>query len=267
MADIDTLARRVATLERLRASAASEPSLGEFNGLWLNLPALRGLWLGGSADETGAAYDRSGQGRTLTYNGNPTLRLLETGVPFWEYDGTGDYHSRADEAGTDVLGTESYVTAARRGLTVGGWFWLDALGGGSNLQFIGKYITAGDQRGYHLGMTTGDKPTFVVSSAGTAATAVSVTATDTLTTGRWHFLVGRLDPSDEMKLWVNTVIAVNTTSIPAGVHASTGALELGRFNGTTVLDGRWAVAFLCAANFRDTLVEHLYQRSRAFFGV
>lgn len=263
MASTDELARRVAALERQRRVADTLPSLGGLYGPFLGLPALRGLWLAGSADENGNVYDRSGQGRTLTYNGNPVLQTPGNLVSAWSYDGTGDYHSRADEAGLDVLGTESYVVAGRRGLTLGMWVQLDALG---QVQFLGKYLTAGDQRGYHLGLTSGDNPIFTVSSDGTSGNAVGVTAAADAEVGRWLFAVGRFTPSTELALFVNGVWTRNTTSIPASIHASTAPLEIGRFNGSTGFDGRWALAFVCAANLRDELVAHLWQHSRAYLG-
>ncbi|NJO31403.1 MAG: hypothetical protein HC874_30490 [Richelia sp. SL_2_1] len=68
---------------------------------------------------TGNVYDLSGQGRTLTYNGNPTFNYTGL-VPYVSLDGTGDFLSRADETDLDILGTETIYNSAVRGLTLGG---------------------------------------------------------------------------------------------------------------------------------------------------
>ena len=39
---------------------------------FLSLPGLRGLWSMSAIQSNGDAFDQSGNGRLLTYNGNPT---------------------------------------------------------------------------------------------------------------------------------------------------------------------------------------------------
>jgi len=105
----------------------------------LALPGLRGFWPMSSFNEAGNAYDMSEQGRVMTYNGNP-LYNYDGVVPYVALDGIGDFLSRADEAGLDIIGTETYVDGAVHGLTLGGWFYFDnALG--SNEKLIAKWDT------------------------------------------------------------------------------------------------------------------------------
>lgn len=247
--------------EQERTLEISALTGGEYLAWFQNLPALRGLWAAGSADNTGAMYDRSGQQRTLTYNGNPTLNIHNSLVPYWDYDGTGDYHSRADEAGLDVLGTETVIASAIHGLTVGAWAWVDT--GGTD-GIIGKWDSAGNQRSYVL-LDSTTTFRFGVSSNGTLETVVDSQARST---GAWYFLVGRFTPSTEIAIFANGTKSVNTTSIPASVFGSTAAFEIARRTSAgTEIDGRVSIGFLCAAALSDTLITYLWERTRGAFGV
>lgn len=243
------------------------PTLAEFYGHYQGLPGLRGLWYPGSLDQTGAIYDQSGQGRTLTYNGNPTLNLYNNLIPYFDYDGTGDYHSRADEAGLDITGTETTIAAARRGLTFGGWFWFDTLTLGQSI--MGKYNGTGDQRSYLLFFASGTStPAFAASSNGTAGTFQQANSPVTVVTGQWNFLVCRFTPSTEMACFANGEKGVNTTAINASIHAGTAIFTLGTSAALgSPIDGRCALAFLAASIFPDELINYLWQRSRPLLGV
>lgn len=242
----------------------AQPTLAALYAEFQGLPGLRGLWYPNSVDNTGALYDQSGQGRTLTYNGNPTLGIHNSFIPYWDEDGTGDWHSRADEAGLDILGTETTIVAASRGLTMGGWFWFDVAD--ANATLMGKSQATGNQRSYLMGLDASSFPIFGVSSLGTAFTLVTGGAAPA--TGAWQFWVGRFDPSDELALWVNGTKIVNTTSIPAAIFGSSAAFGVaGRDGGAFLLNGRHALTFVCAARLTDGQIEHLFNRTRTFFGV
>lgn len=267
--EVETI-RRLKALEdglaRLKANSVG-PEWGALENNLMLLPALRGLWLAGDADQTGAVYDASGQQRTLTYNGNPKLfRSASRLQTYWIYDGTGDFHSRASEAGLQITGTEAYVNSTVAGLTMGGWFLFNDVSGTPGL--MGKRDAAGNQRAYLLELTS-SAAAMRISSDGTSANEKFVAHTDTLATGQWYFIVARFTPSTEMALWVNGVKVANTTSIPASIFAtSTAAFQVGAFNaGTNLLTGLWANAFLCAAALTDGMIDFLWLRSHALFGV
>lgn len=230
---------------------------------FLNLPGLRGLWAAGGTGSGGGMFDRSGAGLTLTYNGNPTQNIDNGYTPYWDYDGTGDFHSRADEAAFDILGTEAFMAAAVRGLTMG--LWVYSTVAGANQGLVSKWTTTGNQRSYRLVKTSADLADFSVSGSGTNEFAVTSAAT--LSPNEWHFLVGRYTPSTELALWMDGVKAVNTTAIPAAIFNSTTAFEIARYNGATLLTGRVALAFLCGAALSDNLCQALWYRSRAVFWV
>lgn len=268
---VDGQARMQKRLDDLGLLETPDTGLVEFFAPVRVLPGLRGLWYPGSADNTGAIYDASGQQRTLTYNGNPTLNLHNGLVPYFDYDGTGDFHSRADEAGLDILGTETYIAAALRGLTVGGWFWTDDVTSNITQGLITKYNTTGNQRAFQLSLNiTGGiagTPQMSVSVDGTA-THVS-TAAAPLVVNSWNFVVGRFSPAvPENAVFVNGVKAINVTSVPASVFNSTASLEIGRRSvAATELNGRCAMVFLCAAALPDALLIRLFEQTGPLFGV
>lgn len=235
---------------------------------FLALPGLRGFWPMSSFDENGDAFDLSGQGRILTYNGNPTYNF-DGLVPYIDLDGTGDYLSRADEAGLDILGTESYVAPAVRGLTLGGWFWPDTLSGPSH-GLIGKWNSA-SQRAYLLladVVATMARPAFMISDDGSwnAGHYCTIPHTETIIQA-WGFIIGRLNTS------TNTIAAfLNGTKVQAAcnynIFNSTADLAVGALHGgTDLFTGRASMCFLCAAALSDSVIGALFQQTRAMYGV
>lgn len=256
-------ASRLASITDPNLQYQPRPTLAELYADFQGLLGVRGLWYPGSTDNAGALYDQSGQGRTLTYNGNPTLNVHGGFIPYYDFDATGDVFTRADEAGLDLTGTETVIASAKRGITMGGWFWFDSL---SISAVIAKYGTVAANRSYFL-RTNGSNAMQLGIGNGTADT--TVTSGVTQATGQWYFVVGRFTPSTEMAIWVNGTKTTNTTSIPASAVSGAQQLELGRLNSTNgqLLDGRIALAFLCAALLTDDQISHLFERTRKFFGV
>ena len=231
------------------------------------LPGLRFFLPLSGAEGTGTVPDISGYGRSFLWNGNPTFN--HTGlIAYADLDGTGDYVSRADEAGLRILGTETYVASAVRGLTMGGWFWLDTVPGAAvNAGLMGKYLSTGNQRSYLL-YANNSLAKSVISSNGSATTTVSSTVT--LAAAGWYYLVARYRPSTELAIFVGAAGVVtktaNVTSIPASLFNSTAPFEIGRFD-SAVMDGRTSRDWLCAAALSDAQIEALYQTERAILGI
>jgi len=230
-------------------------------GNFLALPGLRGFWPMSAFDSAGGAQDVSGHGHHLTYNGNPTYNYSNL-VPYIDLDGTGDSLSRADEADLDITGTESYVAASVRGLTFGGWFWIDSFTPVVNALMM-KW-PAGGNLSYAL-FEAGGLYYFIITGDGT--TQVTVTSA-TATTGAWHFIIGRFIPSTELNLFDNGVKSTNVAGIPASVYSGNGALYIGWDQAdNSYLDGRAALCFLCATWLSDAAIAALYQQTRMLFGV
>ena len=222
---------------------------------FLALPFIRaGFWPLHTTLDSGNFPDWSPHGRTLTNNGATVHALYNAFVGYADLDGTDDYLSRADEAGLDRTGS----------LTLGGWFWMDVLTATSGL--IGKWNETGNQRSYLVFFNNADDTArFIVSSDGTATTSVTGSV---LAVNRWHFIVGRYNPSTETAVFVNGVKLVNTTSIPASIFAGTADFLIGSYNaGGNLLNGRAALCFMCDTNHSDIVIQSIFQQTRGFFDV
>jgi len=241
------------------------PTLGEFYGQFHGLIGLRGLWYPGIQDSGGVIPDLTLLNNNLGYNGNPTLALHNNYVPYEDYDGTGDFHSVADNATLDILGTETTIAAASRGLTLGGWFWADASAPIAGL--MSKWSNAAAGQSYALRYTGSNRLQFLVGDGVNSFTVTSGAAS--FPNADWVFCVGRYTPSTVIDVFTNGTKVSFSTAIPAALVNSTQQLEIGRLNAVNLqeLDGRWAVAFLCAALIPDTQLTYLFNRSRIFFGV
>lgn len=257
---LDALAASLRDLD-----SQSAPVAARLIDPFLSLPGLVGFWPMSSIQRsTGNAYDLSGQGRTLTYNGNPTYNIFNGFVPYIDLDGTGDYLSRADETDLDILGTETVYASTARGLTLGGWFWMDNFTAATQ-GLIGKNNGATNNRSYLLLASNTPLFRFQVSVDGVATVAVD---SATPSAGGWYFLTGRFLPSTELALWTNGVKTANTTSIPASIFNGNAALEIGNANaGTLPMDGRAALCFLSANAIPEVKLIEVFNATRRYFGV
>lgn len=252
-----------AELDRLRSFEWSPGGIN-FISPFLALPGLIGFWPMSSVQRsTGLAYDLSGQARNLTYNGNPTYNYHNSIVPYIALDGVGDFMSRADETDLDVLGTETIYAAAVRGLTMGGWFYANAV---ATIQgFMMKWNATGNQRSYLLDVTAGGVANGIISTDGIASTTVASGAVSAAT---WHNIVLRFTPSTELAVFLDGIKTTNVAAIPATIFNSTAALEIGRFgDGTNLLTGRASLCFLSGMALSDTLIASLFSQMRTAFGV
>lgn len=231
---------------------------------FLSLPGLVGFWPMSSVQRsTGNAYDLSGQARTLTYKGNPAYKIFGGFAPYIDFDGTGDYLSRADETDLDILGTETIFTNGSPGLTLGGWFYFDRTG---TLEYLISKRAAAGQISYYLSKTAGNVISLTVSSNGTAETSATTTAT--ITTGTWYYLTGQYAPGVGIYIKINMAGVANTTSIPASIFNSTAPLQISGYNGANnLLQGNAALCFLCANVLPDAVLSSVFQQTRAAFWV
>ena len=252
--DHETRLKRLESIER-----------GVIHYQFTTLTALRGFWPMSSVDEGGDTYDLSEQGRTLSINGNPTYDYGTGIAPFLELDGVGDYLSRADEAGLDITGTETFILPASRGLTIGGWFFNGRLA--TEEALIGKWDAGTNERSYLLEKLATDRIRFLISGNGIAQDVV-VDNVD-IEQDRWNYIVGSFDPGTELALFVNgRTIPTAVTAIGA-LHNSDAELNVGaRDNGAAgLLQGSASHCFLCAAQLSLRVISALYQQSRSLFKV
>jgi hypothetical protein len=255
----DELVRRVTLLERgLGDLNLPEKSL-RLASPYLDLPMLRGLWVA-SVDSNGDWFDLSGLGKTLTYQGNPVYTYSGLRVQ-WFYDGTGDYHTRADEADLRITGTETYVAAAARGLTMYVWC---APSTANFEHIVGKWLAAGNQRSYRI---TNNSGTWIgqVSVDGIASTTANGAAA---TTGQWWCLALRFDPSATVDLWCNGVEYSQAAPAVASIFVSTAAFQVAAEGaGLNPFTGSVAAVALYASAHSDAMISSIWAQQRGLFGV
>lgn len=231
------------------------------------LPGLRGFWPMSAISSAGNAFDQSGNARTLTYNGNPTYDY-DGLAPYIRFDGAGDYLSRTDEAGLDITGTETYVAAGHRGLTLGGWFRPEDNASADVLMC--KYGAIGHYSYllYARGDIANDPVLFYISDDGTNID--NVTSASGYTVNEWQFIAGRFNDSDtgeEQAVWINDEKTTDTTAM-ASINNSASDFCIGASStGGALYTGRASMCFLCAAALADATIWAIYQHTRALFKV
>jgi len=223
-------------------------ALGNAVSLLAMLPAIRGVWSFASVDSA-VVNDNSGQGRGLTISGMTTG--LQGLAQYGDFDGANDYLHRPTE-------TDLQITGA---LSMGAWVYFDAL---AEHGILGKWLAAGNLRGYRLYRTAGGLIEFAVSADGTATTVKQSAAVANST---WVFVGGRYTPSTSVSVVVNRTWLDNVAAIPAAIYGTAVDLEAGRTDGGSYLNGRIALAFLAAESLSDAEFGVIYEQTRALFGV
>lgn len=264
-----SLLKRIQKLERRQQRVRTTnvigrgESWGRLCSNYLALPSLRGFWPMSSVSNSSFPRDLSTQGRTLT-NINVSLFGQNVLVPYVTLNGTTQYLTRGDEVGLDITGTEAYVHPAYRGLTMGGWFFVDTSPGVSGAGLFSK-DDAPANRSYGLLVEDADTIRFHVSNNGAAIVSVSSISSAPLAT--WIFCVGRFDPSTEIAVYLNDEKTPNVAAIPASIFNGNAPLEVGRYDLGAYLDGGASMLFLCAAMLTDDSILALYRNTKRAFGV
>lgn len=241
------------------------------------LPALRAFWPMSSVDYTTAsrARDVAGGGYHLSDNntvlfGSGQDDALPTMVPYAEFDGVNQYLSRADGGAAnwaDITGTEAYIVAAQRGLTLGGWFRFGAVAPSTFDGVIGKFNSGTGQKSYQiLAFNAGSNIYFVVSTNGVAE--VQAISTVAISTNVWYFCIGRFTPSTEVAMFINNTKTTNVAGVPATIFDGAAQFEIARRNSAPLfLNGRASLCFLCAAALSDSIIGALFQSTRKAYNV
>lgn len=262
--------RRLQQLTRKVEALSLRPYTLDIISPFVGLPGLVGFWPMSSIDRSsGDVYDVSGQGRTLTYTGNPTYSYTDQGAPYINLDGTGDYLARADETDLDIVGTETIHNSTQRGLTMGGWVYWDTAGspGVTNRPMMSKEPSASICP-YSIFLEDASTQRCIARIADTdsALSIVEAATTAAVDLNTWHFAVLRFRPGSAIDLYFDGVLYTTSTSKTA-IYSSTGAFEIGRGFATQVMDGRVSLAFLSSAMLSTNILSSLYQRTRGSFGV
>ncbi len=272
--DQQELVRKIVALERrvdnqvlperttaeIKAWAAAFP-------IFMSLTGLRGFWPFSATNVGGDAMDQSIHGNYLTAAGD-VYHAYDGLAPYVYYDGTGDYHYRADNAGLSITGTETYIKAGQRGLTTGGWFYPEDVATAQAL--ISKWGASGNYS-YILsfdGTVAGDPPEFTITDDGTNIDTVRSTVG--LTASQWCFIAGRYNDADsgeELAIWKDSTKTTDTTA-RASIKDGNGPFNIASASsGSSLYTGRVSMAFICAAALSDDTIEKIYKRTKALFGV
>jgi len=243
----------------LRRGLVTMRTWPEVVGHRLALPGLRGLW---NMIDSGEAtvQDFSPMGRHLTINGNPTYITYQASglpeVPALDFDGMGDYLSIADAAWNSITGA----------VTLLGWFRPDDATPAALGSIAGHHVVTGNQRSFRLANLTAGTLEATASVDGTAF--ITQASAASMSDGVWHHCAFRYIPSTELSVFLNGVETLNTTSIPASLHNSTGAFSLGGTgDGGQLISGHLALWSLHAAALTDEAIEAGFAQERGLFSV
>ena len=237
--------------------------------LFSGLPGLTGLWTASHLDPTGDWYDWTKNDLTLTANGTPGLNIHNNLVPYVTFDGATDWFSRADEAAISITGSETHIDVAVRGLTLGCWFYsTDAT---AHQQLISKWSAGAGNYSYLLAYEGAGPDALRIQISDDGTNTDWVDSSDTVTTSKWQFAVGRFNDSDtgeELAVFLNGVKTTDITA-RAAIFDGNAALGVGARGdgGYGLLTGRESIVFLCAAALPDDMIGALFQQSRALYGV
>ena len=136
------------------------------------------------------------------------------------FDGVDDFISVPHSTSLDITGA----------ISISAWVKWD---GGTQEMIVSKegFPVSGDfKRGWALwaeGYGSDAGVTFIIWSS---ATSYTVDVGSNLTSGVWSHVVAVFEPSTSLKVYVNgSLVATNTTSIPATIDSTTAAVTIGRF--------------------------------------
>lgn len=227
---------------------------------YLALPRLRGFWPFSSVDENAYIYDISGQGRVMTNVNGVSMQISFGTVPCGAFiRDSNKYFYRSDEVGLSITGTLGLAT----------WVRFDSESTGVETGLISKWVKEGNKRSYALIKTDADVFRFQVSDDG--VNDYSVDSTVTYSSGQWYFICGLFYPSTYMKIFVNGVWVEDDVGIPAEIYDSTVPFTFGSHNEGGFFDGLMTMnvlfALLVNETTQETVINSLYQHTRALFGV
>lgn len=235
-------------------------AFAEAHNLYMSLPGLVGFWpgnwMGSSSSSIGEMSDMGPRRLNLTRNGTPNVTAEATSLAVWQqFNGSSDWYSHADATSFDITA----------GLTVMGWFRLDAAASGAKA-IASKW--AASNLTFRLIHTSGGVGRFSVSGNGT--TEIYVETANTLALEQWFFLCGRYSPSAQLKIWDGSIsnlrVAENTTSIPASLFNGTALFGIGaQSGGSNFLDGAISRVALCNMAVPDQFIDVLFQRTRQIY--
>lgn len=225
-------------------------------GLYQSLPALRGFWPCSSQINTTQGHYLPDIATNFHCTGASTPQWgYDDLIPYVEFDGEDDAFYYADNAQFDITGTEANVVAAQRGLTLGAWV----------------YPTNNDEAWRGIITKWGPYGLFTIGARAYIGTTtpggVYASSPIAMTLNNWHLVIGRYEPSITQDIYQDNVKTTNAVGIPAALGNSAVDLYIGAFSGSTYLwIGKISMAFICASALSDSIIEAIWQQTRAMYG-
>jgi hypothetical protein len=176
------------------------------------------------------------------------------------------YLFRADAGATDWadIGTifgEFQIINTQRGLSLGGWFWWQALPGAA--QWMMAKDDAGANRQYNLSIQAANTIRFQVFPG-----PISVVSTATINVG-WNHIVGVYDrTSQDLHVVLNGRATTNAGAAPAALNDSAAPFTIGASGaGTQRFTGYASDCFLSACSLSLGFVKAACHYTKAAYGV
>jgi len=247
---------------------------GNVMSMYAQLPGLTAFYpgvVGNPPTSLGQLRDLSGAGVHMSRTSAPYEEADSTGLRRWlHFDGTDDYWFTVDNAYNSILGTETSMASAIRGLTVMAWVRPTSAPGAVGT-VASKWLTTGNQRSWELRRLASGVASFVVSGDGSAT--ANINSTNVLAQDEWRFVAGRFTPSAQVRVWegftYGLVTNENATSVPATLFDSTDNLAIGAINTSGTAAEFWAgdlsLIALCRAALPDLFIESIFNLTRPLF--
>jgi hypothetical protein len=239
----------------------------------LGTPGLRAAWpmsvvdyqAPECTDISGHGYDLQAAGAlgNVTFGTDPTPGIPPAAV---FGGGANQYLVRADGGAgnwADIRGNETYIIAAQRGLSLGGWFYVNPLPAAA-MMLMCKCDFVG-QQSYFIRFLAGGAAQIRVYAAG----LTSLTSTNTGQVG-WNHVVGVYDaPNQNLHIILNGQVTSNLGgAVAPPLVDSTAAFTVGADSlGNNRLTGYGSDCWLDACALSTNHVRASYGYTKAAYGV
>lgn len=243
--------RDIKTLQRDYRHIQSETPVAALS-TWLSMPKLVACWDMRSVDAENKIADHSGQGRSLEVTGFSSNNGIR---PYISLANT-EWLFRWAETGIATTGQFTFAMWIRQSAIIGGFFAC-------------RWNILNNQRVWDIGITGGGILAFSVSSAGTAATSVTILSTKTYVANNWAFVCGKFIPNTEMSIFHNMTKTSLLAGVPASAYAGYPKLEInGRDWGTGQMHAfDVGITALYAYALSDASINQLFMSSHGWYGV
>lgn len=202
--------------------------LGLMDSLYQNLPGIRAYWNFARRTELGGVLEPV-RGLSLTQSA-AIISEPKYIIHAASFAGATCFY-RSGETALDIIGTETYIASALRGMTLGAWIKMSSIAAGVKA-IAAKRDTIGEFQ-FRFEVSTATLQ-FYISTDGvnwvgqTHGTGMDIT--------NWHFVVGRFDPSTAIDVGLDDDFDTQAVGVPATIFAGASPLAIGARRSTALVD-------------------------------